>query len=681
MFTVPKISLGSAAHKRYTHDMSFDNNTTFDFGSVQPLFSQLMFKNDKLSVGMKQLVRLAPMPVPSFARVRLVNEFVFVPITDVCPFFDCMLAQMPYSVGTSNYYPKQVPVIANSTLLCLLLGVHASYSVYMKHADGYSILQTQFSSTWDKSFKQAVFHTSSTSFVAGGALIASNFTAAEGFVVKPDGADYVVNTGDSAGSLTICFRLTNTGRRLRKIFIGLGYSLDANNDKVSFLPLLAFYKAWFDLYSPQRLKTWTSSKCFALIKYVESNYYVDFTPPKVNGSSSTASDLFFDFMKELVDCWYVTPDDFLSIHRTSMQLSHSQAVYFRGNTSWNDGVPPKELLASASSGSDIFSPILPPSTGNSLTLIDLQLLQRLTRYVNKDSIIGRKLSTWLKVHYGSNVANSVFKDSYHIGTSVVPLDINDVFSTSDTAQGTGDSATGEKLGAYGGKGLGFGKDGFKFTADQPGFVFILSSIVPTASYFTGNDPSLYACDLFTFPNPDYDALGFEVTPRSAIESHNDIVTMDDPSNKGFGFIPRYSGFKVKRNIVNGDMSRRGTIASMSPYYLDRILTSRTLRVTAQNGSHFTLDLKNVPLPSASLEWRYVCKYPWLGNYNRLFYADSDFAYTGSTAAEYTDVNHQDDNFICQSLFDVKLTNFLKPLSQSFDTYDDNDNTSFDVKAE
>lgn len=683
MFTVPKISIGSAAHKRYTHDMSFDNNTTFDFGSVQPLFSQLLMANDKLSVGIKQLVRLAPMPVPSFARVRLVNEFVFVPISDVCPFFDCLQSHMPYSVGTSNYYPIKVPQIANSTLLNLLLGVHSSYSVYMKHAEGYHIFQSNFSSSWDAAFHHALFHSSTANISAGGGLISANFVGVQSDAVSPDSADYVVSTGDSAGDFVFCFRLSNSGRRLRKIFIGLGYSLDANNDLVSMLPLLAFYKAWFDLYSPQRLQTWTSSKCFALIKYIESNYYVDFSPSKVNSSSTTASDLFFDFIKELVDCWYVTPDDFLSIHRTSQELSSSSMTYFRGNASFNDGNPSKEVMYAPSTGSEVFPPILgtQPGTSFDLTLVDLQMLQRLTRYINKDSIIGRKLSTWLKVHYGSDVANSVFRNSYHVGSSVVPLEINDVFSTSDTAQGSGDTASGEKLGAYGGKGLGFGKDGFKFTADQAGFVFILSSIVPTASYFTGNDLSLYAVDNYTFPNPDFDALGFEVTPRSAVETHNDIITSPDTSNKGFGFIPRFSGFKVKRNIVNGDMSRRGTIASMSPYYLDRILTSRTLRVTSKSGLHYTLDLKDVPLPSASLEWRFVCKYPWLGNYNRLFYADSDFVDTGSTSADVNDVNKQDDNFICQTLFDVKLTNFLKPLSQSFDTYDDNDNTSVDVKAE
>ena len=67
-FKIPSISLGSAAKKRYTRDMSFDNNTTMPFGYCQPLMSQMLLPNSDITVSTKQLVRLAPMPCPSFAR-------------------------------------------------------------------------------------------------------------------------------------------------------------------------------------------------------------------------------------------------------------------------------------------------------------------------------------------------------------------------------------------------------------------------------------------------------------------------------------------------------------------------------------------------------------------------------------------------------------------------------------
>ena len=45
------------------------------------------------------------------------------------------------------------------------------------------------------------------------------------------------------------FRLSNFGKRLRKILMGLGYQIDFRaKNEVSILPLFAYYKAYFDSF-------------------------------------------------------------------------------------------------------------------------------------------------------------------------------------------------------------------------------------------------------------------------------------------------------------------------------------------------------------------------------------------------------------------------------------------------
>lgn len=683
MFTIPKISLGSSAHKRYTHDMSFDNNTTFDFGSVQPIFNQFMMAGDKLHISAKQLVRLAPMPVPSFARVKLVNECVFVPVSDVCPYFDCFQAGISYSVGSNNYLPTEIPHTTNAVLLAELLCDWSDFTIYKKTTGTMYVEQSSIPSDLATAFWATLFHGSS-SYVSAPVPLSTNMVVGDNNRIEIDGADHIVDTG----TYILAFRFSATGKRLRKIYLGLGYSLDATNDSVSLLPLLAFYKAWYDLYAPQRVSNWTRTKAFALIKYIEDQYKPDFTDNLYKAlRSDTQFSLFEEFLGELSDCWFVSKDDFLSIHRASPSLAEGAFPFVDSRTRL-DSVDPSTYsnalqTATDPSGKGSFMPsIVPPASG--ITQLSLDVLRRLSRYINKDSIIGRNLSNWLRVHYGSDVVNTVFKNSYHVGSSRLDLQINDVFSTSDTyiPDPSSKSSTGELLGSYGGKGIGFDTSEFSFTADKVGYVFILSSIVPTSGYFSGVDTSLLAWRHYDFPMPEYDALGYEVTPRSAVVSSNDITTTGDESNKGFGFVPRYSGFKVKRNIVNGDMSRRGTIDDMSPYYLDRILISHVLHGVA-GASPGAYDIKGTykALPSASTEWRYLCKYPWLGNFNRLFYDMDALANKASTAADINSINNQPDNFICQTIFDSKLTTFLKPLSESFDTFDDSDNTSTNVDAE
>ena len=75
-----KINLGFSK-KRYTRDMSFDNNTTFGFGEVQPLMCQFMLPDSDIKVSTKQLVRLSPLVAPSFARVNFVMYARFVTIS------------------------------------------------------------------------------------------------------------------------------------------------------------------------------------------------------------------------------------------------------------------------------------------------------------------------------------------------------------------------------------------------------------------------------------------------------------------------------------------------------------------------------------------------------------------------------------------------------------------------
>lgn len=107
--------------KSYTHDLSFDNNTTMDFGVLQPLLSQFMLPKSSIKVSSRQLVRLAPMPTPSFARMYLANYASFVKMTDVVPYYESLLSKIPFTGPSSTFQPVSMPYITNQSLLYFLL--------------------------------------------------------------------------------------------------------------------------------------------------------------------------------------------------------------------------------------------------------------------------------------------------------------------------------------------------------------------------------------------------------------------------------------------------------------------------------------------------------------------------------------------------------------------------------
>ena len=103
-----KINIGKS-NKRYSRDMSYDVNTTFGFGEVQPIMSQFMLPDSDINVDINQLVRLTPLIVPSFARVNLHTVSRFVPITEVFPAFESFLSNMPFVNNDVNYVPNSLP--------------------------------------------------------------------------------------------------------------------------------------------------------------------------------------------------------------------------------------------------------------------------------------------------------------------------------------------------------------------------------------------------------------------------------------------------------------------------------------------------------------------------------------------------------------------------------------------
>ena len=482
-----------------------------------------------------------------------------------------------------------------------------------------------------------------------------------------------------------CFQFSARAKRLRKQFLGLGYSLNGEDNKpVSIAPLLAYYKAYYDYFGLTRDIQFEQTNCFKIIQYIW-DYNVNFFQLTGHVSSQPLS-IFILFLRDFQNLYYTDASSYIAAHRAFPMNGAGSRL-----PNINTGVYSLVNYASSTSSAsrtylqpNQFSVPANPADPPQFTWLSIDLLRRLSRFVSKDSVIGKRLSDWVKVHYGSDVSFDLFKDSFNISEWRTPIDIDDVFSTSETAD-VGNADKGDYLGAYAGKGIGFGKGGFTFKAPTHGFVFVMSCIVPITNIFQGNDPTLYAIDNDTIPHPEFDALGYEFTPKGVFMGDNFLLGVKDDlglTSKGFGWVPRYTGFKVKKNIVNGDMYCGYFKRDLLPYFNDRLIlnhSAQCIDVTDTDGKptgnfRFYFNTNNVP--SASTSWQQICKYGFLSNYNRLFYnvkSDTDFVSTesGDFIFDYGEF----DNFICQTVFDVKVKNWLKPVQNSYDTVDEVDNST------
>lgn len=686
------VLLGTSANKNYTHNMSFDNNTTMDFGFLQPLLSQYMLPKSTIKVDSKQLVRLAPMPTPSFARMYLQNYARFVKMTDVVPYYESLLSGISFTTSSgTTVKPVRMPVTTNSFLLWFLLTMSRCtvYERYVLNPNKppleYGWRPIKFVNNVHVDWVRKLLLNR---FSFDASLTVNRLPVLVGtddFVITPMQADYILQANyvddGTDGQYMLCFEFSSDVKHIRKQLIGLGYSLNGEDNKpVSIAPLLAYYKAYYDYFGLTREKQFEQTTCFRVIgliwDYYTSFYQLDDTVTSVNLS------VFMSFLSEFASLYYTDASSYIAAHR-SLPLNNAKIPNIdTGRYSLS------EYMSNSSFSKDYINensygvPDISTTPGRS-TWLSIDLLRRLSRFVSKDSVIGKRLSDWVKVHYGSDVSFTLFEDSFNISEWRTAIDIDDVFSTSETAD-VGNKNKGDYLGAYAGKGIGFGKGGFTFKAPTHGFVFVMSCIVPITNIFQGNDPTLYAIDNDTIPHPEFDALGYEFTPKGVFLSDNFLLGSTDDlglTKKGFGWVPRYTGFKVKKNIVNGDMCCGYYKRDLLPYFNDRLILSHSASltpITDEKGvetGNYKFSIANNNVPSASTSWQQICKYGFLTNYNRLFYNSKadlvDDFYFKSRPLEYG----LNDNFITQTVFDVRVTNWLKPVQNSYDTVDEVDNST------
>lgn len=672
--------------KNYTHNLSFDNNTTMEFGVLQPLLSQYMEPRSNIKVSAKQLVRLAPMPTPSFARMFLRNFATFVKMTDVVPYHECLLAKLPFSTGSSTYTPVKMPFTDCRTLTFFLLS-QSKYTVWWRSNS------TQVYKPVLKSDISSIGSTAQTSFLTEFNIKLPNHSnslvehfrtnivpasSVSDLSHSPVSSDYTVSVNN--GEYVFCFEFNTKVSAIRKQFLGLGFALNLyDTTPLSVAPLLAYYKAYYNLFGLTRDLPFETTNCYTLIKLIEG-YTIDFSKTSILEAQSitTLYGKFIGFLRDLGNLYYTDSNSYIAAQRDnivnntplrSLSTVPSQTSTF---TTTPDSTGPTNRPA---------VPVMARGTDNAFTQLSLDVLKRLTTFVNKDSAIGKRLSDWVRVHYGADVSNSLFEDSFRINTWDTAIDIDDVFSTSDTAD-VGVQDKGDYLGSYAGTGTGFSKSGFSFSAPVHGYCFVLSCIVPVTNCFQGIDPTLLAIDLDTIPQPEFDALGFEATPRDVFISDNDVCVKPSKSyNDTFGFVPRYTGFKVKKNIVNGDMSKGFFKTDLLPYFNDRMFYNNIVNFDPKSdGSLMSFSTDNVP--NASTEFQKICRYAFLGNFNRLFYnSGSLFPNTGSGSDSVPTASYLSDNFIVQTVFDVRVSNWLKPVQESYDTFDDGvDNNTTSVST-
>lgn len=171
------------------------------------------------------------------------------------------------------------------------------------------------------------------------------------------------------------------------------------------------------------------------------------------------------------------------------------------------------------------------------TVQQLNQMYALYRFFMKDTYNGNRYVEFIESHFGVRVPDSTLERPLFLGRHTQVAAFSEVYQTS------GATASGNTLGDYAGKGVCAG-NGFLFQQKflEHGYLFVIMSIVPEASYFQGISPIFFIGDRFdSFYFPEFQNIGDVSIPTSVLWSGDAISSsyLDSTStkvnNKIFGY--------------------------------------------------------------------------------------------------------------------------------------------------
>lgn len=233
-----------------------------------------------------------------------------------------------------------------------------------------------------------------------------------------------------------------------------------------------------------------------------------------------------------------------------------QLVYINKTSTSGQGTPVSIDLNRYLSSDQINKLRVDLDNGQSVTINQLREAIRLQQWYENNARGGSRYVEQLLSHFGVRSKDARLQRSEYLGGFKAPINISEVLQTSESNS--------TPLGKQGGHGfaLNAGKTITRYF-DEHGYILVIMSIRPRASYMQGIPRDFLKTDNLDFYFPEFANLGEQ--PIYEAELWNDPDVSDNSTAfKTFGYSPRYAEYKYIPSRVCGDFR-----SSMDYYHMAR----------------------------------------------------------------------------------------------------------------
>jgi hypothetical protein len=184
------------------------------------------------------------------------------------------------------------------------------------------------------------------------------------------------------------------------------------------------------------------------------------------------------------------------------------------------------------------------TSSGSFTLDTLNLAKKVYTMLNRIAVSDGSYNAWIQTVYTSGGLNHVETPIY-LGGSSLEIEFQEVVNNSGTEE--------QPLGTLAGRGIATSHKGGNiiFKADEPGYIFCITSITPRVDYFQGNDWDIYLKSMDDIHKPQLDGIGFQDRLYKNVNANIDRI---DDLEKSIGKQPAWIEYMTNVNRTYGNFA-------------------------------------------------------------------------------------------------------------------------------
>lgn len=218
----------------------------------------------------------------------------------------------------------------------------------------------------------------------------------------------------------------------------------------------------------------------------------------------------------------------------------------------------------------------------SLSIAALRSANSIQQFEERQNLAGNRLVDFVKAQYGANLSDMIAQRPVLLGSASFDVYSKGIFQTANGAEGIASNPYSGSVGARFGSAYAEGTDFIikDFTANEPGYIMIISRLVPKVTYSSGLKRYLTH---YTSPdsqgdmaNPILQNVGPQPIYQRELNDSNIFQLNESSFDDVFGYADRYSEFKSNQDELHG-LIRDGY--SMSSFALQRSFHSASVEIS------------------------------------------------------------------------------------------------------